>query len=76
MFILVYVIQYYAESHAVIYIVDSSDRERIDESKTSFGMLTSSQSLVELFLWSQWVILGSNFLADLTVKYTWHEHNL
>ena len=29
--------QYYAESHAVIYIVDSSDKERIDESKEAFG---------------------------------------
>lgn len=29
--------QYYAESHAVIYIVDSSDRDRIDDSKETFG---------------------------------------
>lgn len=29
--------QYFAESHAVIYIVDSSDTERIDESKDAFG---------------------------------------
>jgi hypothetical protein len=30
--------QYYAESHAIIYIVDSSDRDRIDESKETFGL--------------------------------------
>lgn len=30
--------KYYAESHAVIYIVDSSDRDRILESKEAFGM--------------------------------------
>ena len=30
--------KYYAESHAVIYIVDSSDRDRIPESKETFGM--------------------------------------
>jgi len=30
-------LQYYAESHAVIYIVDSSDKDRIDESKDAFG---------------------------------------
>lgn len=29
--------QYYAESHAVIYIVDSSDRDRIPDSKETFG---------------------------------------
>lgn len=29
--------QYYLESHAVIYIVDSSDRDRVDESKEAFG---------------------------------------
>ena len=32
-------LQYYAESHAVIYMVDSSDRERIEESKTAFGKI-------------------------------------
>jgi ADP-ribosylation factor related protein 1 len=30
--------KYYAESHAIIYIVDSSDRDRIDESKETFGL--------------------------------------
>ena len=29
--------QYYAESHAVIYIVDSVDKDRIEESKEAFG---------------------------------------
>ena len=30
-------LQYYAESHAVIYIVDSCDKDRIEESKDAFG---------------------------------------
>ncbi len=30
--------QYYAESHAVIYMVDSSDSERMTESKQAFGV--------------------------------------
>lgn len=30
--------KYYAESHAVIFVVDSSDRERIPESKEVFGI--------------------------------------
>lgn len=30
--------KYYAESHAVIYVVDSSDRKRIPESKATFGL--------------------------------------
>lgn len=33
--------QYFAECHAVIYIVDSSDRERISESKETFGKYQS-----------------------------------
>lgn len=32
-------LQYYAESHAVIYIVDSSDRDRIPDSKETFGKI-------------------------------------
>ena len=32
--------QYYAESHALIFVVDSSDRERIDESKEAFSKYT------------------------------------
>ncbi|KAK3927644.1 ADP-ribosylation factor-related protein 1 [Frankliniella fusca] len=37
--------KYYAESHAVIYIVDSSDRDRISESKETFDKMISTQSL-------------------------------
>ncbi|XP_045474650.1 ADP-ribosylation factor-related protein 1 [Harmonia axyridis] len=37
--------KYYAESHAIIYIVDSSDRERIDESKETFDKVIASENL-------------------------------
>ncbi|XP_074093947.1 ADP-ribosylation factor related protein 1 isoform X2 [Cotesia typhae] len=37
--------KYYAESHAVIYIVDSSDRERIPDSKETFDRVISSEHL-------------------------------
>ncbi|KAL3269760.1 hypothetical protein HHI36_008820 [Cryptolaemus montrouzieri] len=37
--------KYYAESHAVIYIVDSSDRDRIDESKETFDKVIASENL-------------------------------
>lgn len=30
--------KYYQESHAIIYVVDSHDRERMEESKAVFGM--------------------------------------
>ena len=30
--------QYFAECHAVIYMVDSADRERMGESKEAFGL--------------------------------------
>lgn len=29
--------KYYQESHAIIYVIDSHDRERTDESKAVFG---------------------------------------
>ena len=32
--------QYYAESHAVIYVVDSSDPDRIEESTNAFGEIS------------------------------------
>lgn len=35
--VILFHLQYYAESHAVIYIVDSSDRDRIPDSKEAFG---------------------------------------
>jgi hypothetical protein len=31
------IFQYYAESHALIYVIDSNDRERIEESQVAFG---------------------------------------
>lgn len=30
-------IQYYAESHGIIYVIDSTDEERLSESKEAFG---------------------------------------
>lgn len=30
-------LQYYAESHGVIYVIDSTDEERLSESKRAFG---------------------------------------
>ncbi len=32
-------LQYYSESHGIIYVIDSHDRERIEESKEAFGKL-------------------------------------
>ncbi|XP_068629921.1 ADP-ribosylation factor-related protein 1 isoform X2 [Battus philenor] len=37
--------KYYAECHAVIYIVDSSDRERVSESKETFDKMIASEHL-------------------------------
>lgn len=41
-------LQYYAESHALIYIVDSSDRERIPQSKETFGKLDLKKIAITL----------------------------
>lgn len=30
--------KYYQESHAIIYVIDSNDRERMNESKEVFGL--------------------------------------
>lgn len=38
--------QYYAESHAVIYIVDSSDRDRISDSKETFGKIYIQYTMI------------------------------
>ncbi|XP_071512819.1 ADP-ribosylation factor-related protein 1 [Panulirus ornatus] len=37
--------KYYAECHAVIYMVDSADRDRMDESKEAFDTMISSENL-------------------------------
>lgn len=33
--------QYYAESHGIIYVIDSTDEERLGESKNAFGEFPS-----------------------------------
>ena len=30
--------KYYAESHGIIYIIDSADKERLNESKAAYGL--------------------------------------
>lgn len=37
--------KYYAESHAVIYIIDSSDKDRLQESKLAFEKMVASEAL-------------------------------
>lgn len=37
--------KYYAESHAIIYVIDSSDTERIDESKKAFDQMIANSSV-------------------------------
>lgn len=37
--------KYYAESHGVIYVIDSSDRERLQESKEAFDKMVVNDSL-------------------------------
>ncbi|KAK8394947.1 hypothetical protein O3P69_006021 [Scylla paramamosain] len=38
--------KYYAECHAIIYMVDSADRERMEESKEAFDKMISSENLI------------------------------
>lgn len=37
--------QYYAESHGVIYVIDSTDEERLAESKEAFGEFLTRLSM-------------------------------
>uniref|UniRef100_A0A672YAQ7 ADP-ribosylation factor-related protein 1 n=1 Tax=Sphaeramia orbicularis TaxID=375764 RepID=A0A672YAQ7_9TELE len=37
--------KYYAESHGVIYVIDSTDEERLSESKEAFEKMISSETL-------------------------------
>lgn len=41
-FTMFYLFQYYAESHGVIYVIDSTDEERLGESKNAFGEFCSA----------------------------------
>lgn len=52
-YLLLTCLQYYAESHALIYVVDSADRDRIPESKSAFGKLISSLLVVNIFIFWQ-----------------------
>ncbi|KAL1451722.1 hypothetical protein WDU94_006073 [Cyamophila willieti] len=38
--------KYYAECHALIYVVDSNDRDRIAESKETFDKMISNENLI------------------------------
>merc|ERR1712113_8612 len=37
--------KYYAECHAIIYVVDSSDRERIEQSKETFNSMIKNENV-------------------------------
>ena len=37
--------KYFAECHAIIYTVDSNDRERVEESKKSFDAMIGNENL-------------------------------
>ena len=37
--------KYFAECHAIIYTVDSNDRERVEESKKSFDVMIKNENL-------------------------------
>lgn len=37
--------KYYAESHGIIYVIDATDRERIDESKNAFHQMIGNEAL-------------------------------
>ncbi|RLV98894.1 hypothetical protein DV515_00010504 [Chloebia gouldiae] len=41
----VFSFQYYAESHGVIYVIDSTDEERLSESKRAFEKMITSEAL-------------------------------
>lgn len=59
--------QYYAESHALIYVVDSADRDRIPESKSAFGKLISFLFVLNIFIVYNLAdkMISSNFLEGV-----------
>lgn len=66
MFLFMWFLQYYAESHAIIYIVDSSDTERIDESKKAFGRRWNIESLSLYLIFSLSRILSISYSLHLS----------
>ncbi|CAH1775001.1 unnamed protein product [Owenia fusiformis] len=66
--------KYYAESHGVIYIIDSSDRERVDESKEAFEKMIQSEVLLGVPL----LVLANkqdlkNCMSTSEVKQAFHD---
>ena len=62
--------KYYAECHAVIYTVDSNDRDRIQESKKSFDAMISNENLydVPLLVLANKQDLPGNFLLSYSLS--------
>lgn len=54
--------KYYQESHAIIYVIDSNDRERMDECKVVFGQYAEQ----DRYLWH----VFNNFLS-LPIQTKW-----
>lgn len=40
--------KYYQESHGIIYVIDSNDRDRMEESKEVFGKIKRMISQIEI----------------------------
>lgn len=68
--------KYYAESHAIIYVVDSSDTERIEESKQAFDQMMSNSSIgnIPLLLLANKQDL-ENCMSVSSVKNAFKENN-
>ena len=60
--------QYYLESHAVIFIVDSSDRERVEESRDAFGEFLSLWLTHKPFPLNQWHNISVSMLHIYLVQ--------
>ena len=59
--------KYYAECHAIIYTVDSNDRDRIQESKKTFDAMITNENLsgVPLLVLANKQDLPGNFLRQI-----------
>ena len=57
--------KYYSECHAIIYTVDSNDRERIDESKRCFDAMISNANINNVPL----LVLANKQDLPGTIKY-------
>eukprot|EP00914_Ancora_sagittata_P028319 GHVO01055793.1.p1 GENE.GHVO01055793.1~~GHVO01055793.1.p1 ORF type:complete len:203 (+),score=31.24 GHVO01055793.1:156-764(+) len=71
--------KYYAESHAVVFMIDSSDKERIQESKEAFDKMLGNETLCGvplLLLANKQDLSGCMSVSDIKTDFKGSAHKI